>query len=267
MEHDSRARLLLRGKKLGATALVAGGLVAGSFGVATAATGSSSASSTGSGSSGSSPSSTPLPWGGRGGPGGPGGFGGPGGPGGPGGAGGPGVGSVTAVSPTSLTVSRPSGSSVTYTLNSATTYRQGQVDATYSALAVGEHVAVQTAAPSSSSSSSTPAVATQVDIILPTISGAVQSVSTSGTTTAIVVADAQGFWRTIVTSSATTYSDDGTTVTSPTITSGEFISAEGTIDANHTTLDASHVSIGKPTPPAAPSGSAGSSSSTGSTAA
>lgn len=255
---DKKAKLLLRGKKLGATALVAGGLVAGSVGVAAAATGSSSGSSSSSSTSSGSSATTPPAWHAGRGPGGPGGFRGPGGPGGPGG------GTVTAVSPTSLTVSRPDGTSVTYTLSSSTKYQQGRTATTFSALGVGDHVAVRTA--TSSSSSTTSAVATEVDIIPPRIGGVVQSVSTSGSSTTIVVADAQGFWRTIVTSASTTYRQNGSTVTSPTITAGEHISASGSIDANHTTLDATNVIIGRPTPPSA-NGSGSSNGSSGTTSA
>ena len=230
MDNEARSRLLLRSRKVGATALVAGGLVAGSFGVAAATTGSSSGSS-----SGSTPAPSHPGWGGPGAMGGPRGMGG----------------TVTAVSPTSLTVSRPDGTSVSYTLTSSTTYQKDRAASAYAALAVGEHVAVRTSAPPSSSST-TPATAVEVDIVSPHLGGVVQSVSTSGSSSTIVVADAQGFWRTIITSASTTYTDNGSSVSSPTITKGEFVNAAGSIDANHTTLDATSVAIGKPTPPARP---------------
>ncbi len=236
MDNEARSRLLVRSRKVGATALVAGGLVAGSFGVAAATTGSSSGSS-----SGSTPAPSHPGWGG------PRGMGGPGAMGGPRGMGG----TVTAVSPTSLTVSRPDGTPVTYTLTSSTTYQKDRAASTYAALAVGERVAVRTSAPPSSSST-TPATAVEVDIVSPHLGGVVQSVSTSGSASTIVVADAQGFWRTIITSASTTYTDNGSSVSSPTITKGEFVNAAGSIDANHTTLDATSVAIGKPTPPARP---------------
>lgn len=73
----------------------------------------------------------------------------------------------------------------------------------------------------------------------PRLSGTVKSVS--GTT--ILITDRQGFTRTIVTSSKTTYSDDLTA--SP--ATGTQIEAVGTVDANGTSLDAT--SIGKPKGP------------------
>lgn len=171
-----------------------------------------------------------------------------GGPGGP-------ESTVTAVTATSLTVTTPTGRTVTYALTSSTKYRKDGAKASASAVTDGELVVVRTAgppappAPSSSSAASPTAIA--VVVVSPHVAGLVHSITTSGTSSTIVVTDAQGFWHTIVTSSAsTTYTDNGKSVTSPTITTGMFVVATGTIASNHTTLDATTVHIGIPTPPA-----------------
>jgi hypothetical protein len=267
------------GKKVGATALVAAGLVAGSVGVAAAAT----SSGTGSSGPGTPPAQGPGAMqgpGGMHGPGGPSGMHGPGGMHGRGGAGGPGgpggrEATVQRISGSSLVVTTATGKTITYTLTGSTTYRKDGAAATSAAVNPGELVIVRTDGPppgagsdasgSSSSGSATTPTATEVDVVSPHVAGLVQSVSTSGGSTTIVVADAQGFWHTIVTSGSTTYTQDGSSVTSPTITDGEFVAADGTIASDHTTLDAATVRIGAPTPAAgAPgSGAAGSSNSNG----
>lgn len=107
---------------------------------------------------------------------------------------------------------------------------------------------------SGSSSSSTARPAPQ-----PHIDGTVSSVS--GNT--VTVTDRDGFTRTILTSSATTYG----TGLSASLAAGTSIHAVGTVDANHTSLDASAITIPpvghggkhggqgtKPTPPAGTSG-------------
>jgi hypothetical protein len=114
-----------------------------------------------------------------------------------------------------------------------------------------------TTAPTSGDSSSTtspsqPAnpssAATQRPTPRPHIDGTVASVS--GAT--ITVTDPEGFTRTIVTSSSTTY-DNG--LSAPLATGAE-IHATGTVDANHTSLDATQIGT-RPTPPAGPNGKDG----------
>jgi len=90
--------------------------------------------------------------------------------------------------------------------------------------------------------------ATQRPIPRPHIDGTV--VSVSGDT--ITVTDPEGFTRTIVTSSSTTY-DNG--LSAPLATGAE-IHATGTVDANHTSLDATQIGT-RPKPPAGPSGKDG----------
>jgi hypothetical protein len=218
MEPSKRMR---RVKSFGAGAALAAGLVAGGVAVASAATSSGTPSQSASGSSSTNPNPPPGPRGGGG-------------------------GTVSAFTSSSLTVTDPSGTSHSFVLTSATTYMKDGATARYSDLAVGEHVGVRS--DQTSSSTSTPTAA-EVDIMSPDLAGTIESVTGSSGDQTIVVADGEGFWRTIQTSAATTYMDNGSTVTSPTLSVGEFIAAFGTIDANHTTLDASKVSIGKPSNP------------------
>lgn len=142
-------------------------------------------------------------------------------------------GKVTAVSATSITVSSPSGTSTTYAIDASTKVFKDRVAATVSDLAVGERVGIQ-----ASSTSATTAAA--IEIQLARIAGQVVSVNAS----TITVADRDGFYRTVTVSGSTTYTKNGATATSADVTAGSFIMAEGTVDANHTTLDASAVGIG-----------------------
>jgi hypothetical protein len=59
----------------------------------------------------------------------------------------------------------------------------------------------------------------------------------------IVVADGQGFHRTIDTTGSTTYSEAGATVSSSTVSLGVDVVAYGSIAANHTDLDAATVEV------------------------
>ena len=167
---------------------------------------------------------------------------------GPGGQGlgvGPGGGTLSAIDPGSITVTRPDGSTQQFTTDSSTTYTKDGQAASRSDLAVGEHVdvrpAVQVPPSSGSGASTTPTVpvATSVNIESPAVVGTVVSVG-NGT---ITVEDAQGFWRTVYTSGATTYDRGGQSAVASDVTRGVQIVARGTIASNHTDLDATTVSI------------------------
>ncbi|MGC8482007.1 MAG: DUF5666 domain-containing protein, partial [Acidimicrobiales bacterium] len=144
-------------------------------------------------------------------------------------------GTIQSLTATSLVVQRPDGSTTTYTLNSSTTYQKGQSATTFSALSPGDRVAVQVSAPGST-------VATSVRILEPMIGGTIQSI----TGTQIVVADQQGFWRTIDLSSSTTYEKAGTTVSLSALKVGDMITATGTIASDHTALNADSVTVQLP---------------------
>jgi hypothetical protein len=141
---------------------------------------------------------------------------------------------VTAISATSITVQSISGTSTTYTINSATTFSEGQKTVTASSVVVGERVGIQV-------SSTSATTATSIDVQLAGIAGKV--VSVSGNT--ITVTDPQGFTRTIIVNSSTTYTKSNAASTLSAVTVGTVVSARGTVDSNGTTLDASAVTIGQ----------------------
>ena len=82
--------------------------------------------------------------------------------------------------------------------------------------------------------------------------GKVISITPNAGAYSIVVQDPMGFWHTIVTNSQTTFSQrsNGTSsaVSGTTIVAGDYVRAQGSVDVNHTTLDASSVSL-LPGPP------------------
>lgn len=172
----------------------------------------------------------------------------PDGPDGPGGPGGPGAGrlgrhvhgglagTVTAVGSGSITLATPDGASVTVHVDASTTYRQGEKTLTLGQLTAGENVVV---APTAATAHAASPVASSVAVVGPVLAGRVVRTSSSG----IVVADAQGFYRTIVASSATTVTKAGAASSLSAITVGSRIEAIGTIAADHTDLDATAIRV------------------------
>ncbi len=184
-----------------------------------------------------------------------------GGKAGKGGKGGKGGGTITALTASTLTVALPDNTSRTYTLSSATTVHQGPASAARSALAVGEHVRVRASDPAAS----TP-TALDVDIRAPHVNGRISAVGAD----TLTVVDPDGFTRTVHTTAATSYNRGGQATSRGALTVGTSIRATGTVDADHTDLDATRVDIptphspatgpGAPAVPAAPNGAGGSSS-------
>ena len=252
MERSSYKRRLVR---LGGASALAMGLAAGGFGVASAAT--STPGSTSSSQSNTNQSPPPGP-GFRGGP------DGHGGPGGPGGHG-PG-GTVSAIGSSSFTITHEDGTSQTVNTTSSTTYERDGQDATASALAVGEHVSVKPTGPRPTAGSSTTPPSTitadEVYIMDPAIHGTVQSVNGN----VVTVVDDQGFWRTVDLSGSTTYTNNGQSATQSAVTTGAKVIAFGSVDSDHTSLDATKVVVNptRPAPPGQQSGSQASGSSTSS---
>jgi len=213
-------------KRAAATSALTAGLVLGGLGVASAASTSTTTNH-----------AAPTP-----------GHRGPGGPGGQPGLGG----KVTALSATSLTFVDPMGTSHTVALTSATTYDQDGKTASAGVVAVGSEVRIRPTTNSTSSS----ITAAEVDVELPHLLGTVVSVETSGSSPVIVIEDRDGFQRTIVTSSATTYTVNGSAGTAAAVLVGKTIMAVGAVDANHTSLDATSVNVGRPAAGTAPQGAA-----------
>jgi hypothetical protein len=142
---------------------------------------------------------------------------------------------VTAVSSTSISVKGMDGTSSTYAITSSTTFSEGPTTVDASTLAVGQHVGIQLSTSEDNSAAS-------IDIQLPALFGTVTSVS--GDT--VVITDLEGFSRTIVVDSSTSYTKSGATSSLSDVIVGSDIIAEGTVDANGTSLDATHVVIGLP---------------------
>lgn len=142
---------------------------------------------------------------------------------------------VTAVTSTSISVKGMDAATSTYAITSSTTFSEGPTTVTASALAVGQHVGIQL-------STSDDTTAASIDIQLPALFGSVTSVN--GDT--VVITDLEGFSRTIVVDSSTTYTKSGATSSLSDVVVGSDVIAEGTVDANGTSLDATNVVIGLP---------------------
>jgi hypothetical protein len=105
-------------------------------------------------------------------------------------------------------------------------------------LAVGQHVGIQV-------SSTDATTAATIDVQLPVLVGTVTDVD--GDT--VTITDPEGFSRTIIVDSTTSYTKSSGTTSLSDVSVGSEISAEGTVDANGTSLDASSVHIGVSTGP------------------
>ena len=154
-----------------------------------------------------------------------------------------GAGTLSAVSATAVTYTGPAGTARTAALNGSTTYTRDGQPARQSDLAVGQRVNVRLVHPTATSP-----VAASVDIHSPHIGGTVSS----DTGTTIVVTDPDGFHRTIHTSAATRYTNNGQSASSSAVVSGQRVNAVGSIDPNGTDLDATRVDVGAPPPPTPP---------------
>ena len=165
----------------------------------------------------------------------------------------PGV--VSAVTASSITLTLPDSSTTSYVINSATVVEDHDVTMSVADITVGSPAAVI-------SSSADATVATKILIGVPGrdaprdnqphLGGQVVAVNAS----TITVADRDGFWRTIVTSAATSYRNDTSSTTRDTVVAGTFVEARGAVDANHTALDASSVIVSA-TAPMGPGGDHG----------
>jgi hypothetical protein len=141
---------------------------------------------------------------------------------------------VTAVATGSFTLNRLNGTTTTFSVTPSTTFTEGSTVLTFAALVVGDSADVRV-------NSSAPTTALSVNILLATLSGPVTGVS--GNT--ITIRGGKGFDRTIVVSGATTYTQGGAAATLANVIVGSFITAQGTVDPDLTTLDATTVTIGK----------------------
>jgi hypothetical protein len=142
---------------------------------------------------------------------------------------------VTAVTTSSFTLNRSNGTTTTFAITSSTTFSEGSTVLSLANLVVGDSANVTV-------NSTQPTTAISVDILLATLAGHVTNVS--GNT--ITITAGKGFARTIFVSATTTYTNgDGSAATLANVTVGSYISAQGTVDVDLTSLDATSVTIGK----------------------
>jgi hypothetical protein len=233
--------------RAGAGAVIACGLAAGSYGIASAASGASAAkpasqalATSSSPSKPAKPSTTsPKPRLAR-----PGGFGrfGPGfGRWGAGPAAFGRGGTITGLSATTITVDTPFGGSLTVTTNASTTYSESGKKIARSALASGEQVMfLRAPAVGSNSSSTGPSSPVEtVVIVLPHVSGKVMSVNGS----VVVVAQQDGLNVTVKTSSSTTYQQGGQSAPASDLQAGTEVFVTGTLSSDHDQIDATTIEI------------------------
>jgi len=227
------------GARAAAATVVAGGLAAGSYGVASAAA-SHDAATPASSQALSSPSSSSKPASGHTSSGGPIGVGrlGLGGDFGPGGNIGQG-GTITKLDSTSITVEPLFGGTLTVTTNSSTVYREGDNKVARSALAVGEQIAFLPEGRLTSSSASGSKVVTVVEIVQPHVSGKVVKVDGSE----LVVSEEDGLNVTVNTSSSTSYGEAGQSASSSAVQVGTVVSVTGTLSPDHEQIDATTIEI------------------------
>jgi hypothetical protein len=147
------------------------------------------------------------------------------------------TGTVTTISGSTLTLRTFSGT-VTVTTTSKTTYSRENKTVKFSALAVGEVVAVR-GTRGTAPTATTPIAATAITIQVPSVTGRVQSVS--GDTVTLVTSDGQLEYVTL--SGATAYHGIGTaTATMVSVKTGVYIVAQGT-QVSLTTFDADNVQV------------------------
>jgi hypothetical protein len=149
-------------------------------------------------------------------------------------------GTITALSSSSLTLKTDAGTSQAYALTSSTTYGAGpEHTLKLSDLATGDRVHVRGAAATGGGRT-----AVAVDRHPAHLDGTVTAVS--GSTLTLI--DHDGFRRVAHTTSNTSYTDGTTKATSSVVKVGEHLRAEGTVDADGTTLDATTVAVNPPRP-------------------
>lgn len=136
-------------------------------------------------------------------------------------------GRVTSVSDSSLTVTDPSGQARTYALDSSTTVHRGPDQLRRSDLRSGLRVHVR------GSGSGSTLRAVDVDLRPAHLDGTVTALSSDR----ITLVDREGFTRQVSTGSSTTYGDGGRSA----LRVGGPVHAEGTVDPDGTTLDATRV--------------------------
>ncbi len=143
---------------------------------------------------------------------------------------------VTAVSGNTITLDTPGGVK-TVTVTPATVYRHGQGTASLADVKPNEIVRVRIVDPTAAAP-----VAKSVQIELARAQGYVTAVN--GTSFTVIGRD--GFARTVRESSTTVYRNAGAAGSPSEVTVGKLVRAEGNVDPNGTTLDATRIGTGMP---------------------
>jgi hypothetical protein len=148
------------------------------------------------------------------------------------------TGTVTKISGSTLTLRTLAGT-VTVTTTSSTTYGREEQSVKFSAVKVGDVVAVRGKRSGTSPTASSPIAATAITIEVPSVSGRVQSVS--GSTVTLVTGDGQ--LEDVTISGSTVYHGlRGASATSSSVKAGVYIVAQGS-QVSLTTLNADDVQV------------------------
>jgi hypothetical protein len=140
---------------------------------------------------------------------------------------------VTAVNATSVTVTGWNGTSSMFTVTGTTTFSEGGATVVATDLVVGDFADIQVL-------STAMATATSINIELARFGGQVTALS--GDT--ITITGHKGVTQTIEVGTSTTYAKDGAPAALTDVSLGDLVSAQGTIGATATTLNATSVTIG-----------------------
>lgn len=141
---------------------------------------------------------------------------------------------ITSTSSSAVTVRDLFGASRRYALTSATVLHSGPgTTSATSMLSIGEHVHVR------GEKNSSGLTADNIDIHPAHIDGQVSNVN--GNT--LTLTDPDGFTRTVQLTSTTTYTKDGAVAGRSVVTVRAVVHAEGTVDSNGTTLDATRLDV------------------------
>jgi hypothetical protein len=148
------------------------------------------------------------------------------------------TGTVTQISGSTLTLRTLAGN-VKVTTTSSTTYSREEQSVKFSAVKVGDVVAVRGKRTGTSPSATSPVAATEITIEVPSISGRVQSVS--GDTVTLVTGDGQ--LESVIVSSSTAYHGvKGASAALSSVKAGVYIVAQGT-QGSLTTFNADDVQV------------------------
>ncbi len=164
-----------------------------------------------------------------------------------------GVGAVTAVTPGTITVKAPFGGTLTFSTSPSTVYREGAKTVSRSAVEVGEQIAVLPAQRSASESTSTLRAAADVEIVQPHVVGKVVKVSGTHLVVSGLAgpfepggpgpAGARGTRVTVNISTSTVYDEAGHQASVADLGPGTLVAVTGTATSVSGQIDATRIEI------------------------